>query len=43
MESNRRKAKFYILWSSLGIASAVVSALIAYTTFYATDVLQLNA
>lgn len=26
-----------------GIASAVVSALIAYTTFYATDVLQLNA
>lgn len=25
------------------IASAVVSALIAYTTFYATDVLQLNA
>lgn len=37
------KGKFYILWSSLGIASAVVSALIAYTTFYATDVLQLNA
>lgn len=37
------KAKFYILWSSPGIASAVVSALIAYTTFYATDVLQLNA
>lgn len=36
-------AKFYILWSSPGIASAVVSALIAYTTFYATDVLQLNA
>lgn len=43
MESNRLKAKFYILWSSPVIASAVVSALIAYTTFYATDVLQLNA
>lgn len=37
------KGKILHTLEFLGIASAVVSALIAYTTFYATDVLQLNA